>query len=276
MNKHIKMVGLDLDGTLLTSKKELTEHTKRILEKAVVQGCEVLISTGRPVTAIPEELLDFPGIKYAVTTNGARVIKAKTREVVYENLLSIDVAAQVLDILADYDNLYEVVIDGQGYTKADYLRNVKEYYESPSMQKYMLTTRVPVENVKEAMFEKQRPVDKVHGIFRNMDHLKQAIERVKQIPNVAVTGAFSHTLEVNAVGVNKGAAMVKLGELLGIQREDIMACGDGMNDYEMLREVGFGVAMGNADERVKAIADYVTDTNDNEGVAKAFEQFVIK
>lgn len=276
MNKHIRMVGLDLDGTLLTSKKELTERTKRTLEKAVAQGCEVLISTGRPVTAIPEELLTFPGIKYAVTTNGARVIKTKTRETVYENLLSMDVAAQVLDILADYDDLYEVVIDGQGYTKADYLRNVKEYYESPSMQKYMLSTRVPVENVKETVFEKQRPVDKVHGIFRNMDHLKEAIERVKQIPNVEVTGAFTHTLEVNAAGVNKGAAMVRLGELLGIQREDIMACGDGMNDYEMLQEVGFGVAMENADERVKAIADYVTDTNDHEGVAKAFEKFVLR
>ena len=279
MNKHIKMVGLDLDGTLLTSKKELTEYTKKTLEKAVAQGCEVLVSTGRPLTAIPQYLINFPGMKYALTANGARIVDVRTGEAIYENLVPVDIAAQVLDILADYDDVYEVIINGQGYTKAEYLRNVQKYYASPSMQKYMLTTRIPVENVKEVMFEKNCPVDKVHGIFSDLgelNELKEARERIERIPNIEITGAFSNTLEVNAAGVNKGAGLVKLGELLGIAREDIMACGDGMNDYEMLKEVGFGVAMGNADERVKAIADYVTDTNDNEGVAKAFDKFVIR
>lgn len=69
---------------------------------------------------------------------------------------------------------------------------------------------------------------------------------------------------------------MKLGEILGIRGEEIMACGDGMNDYEMLKTVGFAVAMGNGHERLKEIADYVTVTNDEDGVAKAIEQFVLK
>lgn len=276
MNKHIKMVGLDLDGTLLTSKKELTAHTKEVIEKAIAQGCVVLVATGRPITAVSKELLVFPGMKYAVTANGARIINVETKEVLYENLVSMEKAGQVLDILADYDDIYEIIIDGQGYTKADCLRNVQNYFESPSMQEYMLTTRIPVDDVKGTMLEANSPVDKVHGIFRDLEELKEATERVEQISDIEITGAFSNTLEVNAKGVNKGYALVKLGEMLGINREEIMACGDGMNDYDMLREVGFGVAMANADERVKAIADYVTDTNDNEGVAKAFERFVLK
>lgn len=276
MNKHIKMVGLDLDGTLLTSKKELTEYTRETLTKAIAQGCEVLVATGRPVTAVPQELLTFPGMKYAVTTNGARIIDVETKEVIYENLLSVETAAQVLDILADYDDIYEVMIDGQGYTKADCLRNVKHYFASPSMQEYLLATRIPTDDVKATMLAYNRPVDKVNGIFHDLEQLKEATERVKQIPDIEITAAFSNTIEVNAKGVNKGAALVKLGELLGIRREEIMACGDGMNDYVMLQEVGLGIAMANGDERLKAIADYVTDTNDNDGVAKAFARFVIK
>ena len=76
-------------------------------------------------------------------------------------------------------------------------------------------------------------------------------------------------------GVNKGEGLLRLGTLLGIERDEIMACGDGMNDFEMLKAVGFGVAMENAVEKVKQAADYVTDTNENDGVAKAIEKFAL-
>ena len=75
--------------------------------------------------------------------------------------------------------------------------------------------------------------------------------------------------------MNKGTGLIELGKLLGIKREEIMACGDGDNDAVMLREVGFGVAMANAEDQVKAAADYITDSNDNEGAAKAIEKFVL-
>ena len=80
---------------------------------------------------------------------------------------------------------------------------------------------------------------------------------------------------MNKEGTDKGKALLKLGEMLGISREEIMACGDGMNDYEMLKTVGFAVAMKNACEEIKEIADYVTDSNDEDGVAKAIEKFAL-
>lgn len=276
MKKHIRMVGVDLDGTLLTTTKELTEYTRETLKKAIAQGCEVLVATGRPLTGVPQEFLNLPGVKYAVASNGTRIVNVETKEIIYESLLSVETAEQVLDIVSDYDASQEVVLDGQGYTKAECLRNVKHYWKSSGMQEYILTTRIPVEDVKAFLLGTNRPVDKVNSVFCNMDEYREAVERVKQIPGIEITGSEPNIMEVNVAGVSKGTALIKMGEILGIKREDIMACGDGMNDYIMLQEVGLGVAMGNADERLKAVADYVTDTNDNEGVAKAFEQFVIK
>lgn len=275
MNKHIKMIGMDLDGTLLTSNKELTEYTRNVLSRAIRQGVEVLVATGRPISAIPKELLEFPGMRYAVTANGARVIEVATGKILHENLLQTDIAEQVLDVFADYDDIYEVFIDGVGYTKADCMTHLEDYFPHPSMVQYMKKTRTPVEDVKATMLAHGKPVDKVHGIFRFEEERLEAEKRLLKIPGIEVSGALGNNLEANSAGANKGIAMVKLGEILGISREEIMACGDGTNDSEMLKAVGFGVAMANGDEAVKAVADYITDTNDNDGVAKAIERFVL-
>ncbi len=276
MNKYIKMVGMDLDGTLLTSDKKLTDYTKKVLAKAIEQGCVVLVSTGRPLSAIPEELLKFPGMKYAVTANGARIVNTESEKTIYENLVSVEKATEVLDVLADYDNMFDIFIDGQGYTAADCMEHIEDYFAEPSMQNYILTTRTPVKDVKATLLENGQPVDKVHGVFRNPKDKQEAEKRLRKISGLEVTGAFTHNLEANAEGVNKGQALLRLGELLGIKREEIMACGDGMNDYEMLKTVGFGVAMKNAMPELKEIADYITDTNDEDGVAKAIEKFVLR
>lgn len=275
MNKHIKMIGMDLDGTLLTTKKELTPYTREILTKAIQQGVEVLVATGRPISAIPKELLEFPGMRYAVTANGARVIEVATGKILHENLLATDIAEKVLDVFADYDDIFEIFIDGKGYTKADCMTHLEDYFPNPSMVEYMQKTRMPVEDVKATMLAQGKPVDKVHGIFRFEEQRLEAEKRLTAIAGIEVSGALGNNLEANSAGVNKGIAMVKLGELLGIAREDIMACGDGTNDSEMLKAVGFGVAMANGAEAVKAVADYITDTNDNDGVAKAIERFVL-
>ena len=87
-----------------------------------------------------------------------------------------------------------------------------------------------------------------------------------------LVGSLQYNIEINAAGVNKGTGLVNLGRMLGIRREEIMAFGDGDNDIAMLREAGFGVAMANADEQVKAAADYITLSNEEEGVAEAIER----
>ena len=276
MNKEIKLIALDLDGTLLTTDKKLTDYSKEVLAKAIAQGCEVVVSSGRPISAIPKDLLEFPGMRYVVSANGARIVDLKERKTLYENLIPVETAAKVLDVFTQYDDIYEIFVEGIGYTQAEGMMKLEHYFPTTAMQDYMVKTRIPVEDVKATLYKFNRPLDKLHGIFHSRDEKKLAAKQLAEIPGLEVTGAFGNNHEVNAAGTNKGDGLKRLGEIIGIRVDEMMACGDGMNDYEMLRTVGLAVAMENGHEDVKAIADYVTVPNDEDGVAKAIERFVLK
>ena len=121
------MIGLDLDGTLLNTKKELTENTRRVLREAIDAGILVLMATGRPYTGIPAELRNFPGIHYALTSNGARVLDTDHNKLLIEQLLPMESAKKALRIFEKYDTLSEIYFDGQGYADAAKLDNVGKY-----------------------------------------------------------------------------------------------------------------------------------------------------
>lgn len=275
MEQKIKMIGLDLDGTLLNEKKELLPYTKEVLRRALDKGVVVLIATGRPWMGIPEELRTFPGMRYALTSNGARILDIREGTVLIEQLLSRESAKKALEICGKYDTLQEVYYDGQGYASADKMAHVEKYHHNPNMWEYLRTTRIPVQDIFCLVDEEERGLDKVQALFADMNERRLAWDELSRVDGLELVGSLGYNIEVNAAGVNKGTGLIELGKLLGIKREEIMACGDGDNDTVMLREVGFGVAMANAEDQVKAAADYITDSNDNEGAAKAIEKFVL-
>ncbi len=269
------MIGLDLDGTLLNEKKELLPYTKEVLRRALDKGVVVLTATGRPWMGIPEELRTFPGMRYALTSNGARILDIREGTVLIEQLLSGESAKKALEICGKYDTLQEVYYDGQGYASADKMAHVEKYHHNPNMWEYLRTTRIPVQDIFRLVDEEERGLDKVQALFADMNERRLAWDELSRVDGLELVGSLGYNIEVNAAGVNKGTGLIELGKLLGIKREEIMACGDGDNDAVMLREVGFGVAMANAEDQVKAAADYITDSNDNEGAAKAIEKFVL-
>ena len=276
MKHKIKMVGIDLDGTLLTTEKKITPYTKSVIKKALAQGVIVLVSTGRPLTAIPKEALDISGMKYAVTTNGARVMDIEKNETIYESTLKVEEALQLLEVMCEYDPILEIFIDGVSYSKKVTQEKAQEYLKDPHVIDYFMTTRIHVEDLKEMLRDNPASVEKVHGIFRNQEEAQAVYDGLKKIPNIVVVSSFGNNWEINKEGTDKGKALLRLGESLGIKREEIMACGDSMNDYEMIKAVGLGVAMANADEEIKMIADYITESNDEDGVAKAIERFALE
>lgn len=273
--KQIRMIGLDLDGTLLNTQKELTENTRRVLTEAIDSGILVLVATGRPFTGIPEELRTFPGIHYALTSNRARVLDTDHNKLLIEHLLPMESAKKALRIFEKYDTLSEIYFDGQGYADAAKLDEVGKYHHDPNMWNYVRTTRIPVPDIWDVIAKENRNMDKVQALFADMDEREQAWKELSELKELELVGSLSYNIEINATGVNKGTALVALGEMLGIPREAIMACGDGDNDVHLLREVGFGVAMANAQPQVKDAADYITSSNDEEGVARAIEKFAL-
>lgn len=274
--KKIKMIGLDLDGTLLNDKKELTSHTREILTRAIDQGVTVLVATGRPVTGIPEVLRNFPGMRYALTSNGGRILDLQEDKILYANMLSYEMGAAILKIFGDYDTFKEIYFDGRGFVQADELLKVGEYLRNPAMAAYIRTTRKGITSLWEKMEEMNgHEMDKIHALFKNQDERLEAKQRIMELGDLSISDSMGTNLEINAPGVNKGMGLIQLGRLLGIEREEIMACGDGNNDLMMLKEVGFGVAMANGADEVKEVADYITLSNEEDGVAAAIEKFVL-
>ena len=277
MKRNIKMIGFDLDGTLLNSNKEISDYTRDVMREAVEQGVIILPATGRPLTGIPKPVMALPGIRYAVTANGARVVDVQEDKVLHEALLPYEKGKELLEIFAKYDTYREVYYEEIGYASADMVERIEEYMPIKPMIEYMRTTRRRVPDVEAMFHEKKMAVDKLQALFRDTETRDLAMKEVKEkVQGAAVTSALGNNIEANGEDAQKGIALLKLGEILGIKKDEIMAFGDGSNDMDMIRRVGFGVAMENGIDEIKEAADYITVTNDEHGVAKAIEKFVLR
>jgi len=277
MGHKIKLIGFDLDGTLLTSDKRLSERTRKAMEEAVKQGIVLVPATGRPISGVSKELLEFPGIRYVVTANGARILDIAEADTIEEKLLPADKCGAILTIFEKYDTFREIYFDGIGYVDRDKLENVERYQKDPAMQRYFRETRRPIESTRKRFEEENRGMDKIQALFVTQKDKEAAwMEIADTVEDVEITGALSNNIEVNASGIHKGNALLKLGEILHIKREEIMAFGDGKNDIKMLETAGVGVAMENSVPEVLEAADMVTASNDEDGVAKVIEQYVLR
>ena len=141
MKMEYKLLGFDLDGTILTGEKKLTARTKRALEEAIAQGMIVLPATGRPFSGIPKEIMEVKGIRYALTSNGARIVDAKDGTIVYEKPVPKEITEKILDIYDKYDTLQEIYFQGVGYISEHDLKRVDQMMESPAMAEYVRSTR---------------------------------------------------------------------------------------------------------------------------------------
>ena len=273
----IKMIGFDLDDTLLTSNKELTLYTKEVLMKAIRQGIVVLPATGRPLCGLTEEIRNFPGIRYALTANGARLLDMKEGTILYECLVPRETTEKLLNIFLQYDALVEIYYEGVGFAQEDKLQRIHEFFPRQAMAEYVLTTRKMVKDVRRKFEETDLPSDKVQAVYKTLEEKERALKEVlSKVEGIEAVSSLGNNIEVNVKGVNKGSSLVRLGEMLGIRREEIMAFGDGENDIAMMEAVGFGVAMENGLDAVKAAARYITASNNEDGVAKAIEKYVLK
>lgn len=277
MRYDVRLLGFDLDGTLLTTQKEFSEYTKKVLSKAVEKRIEILPVTGRPLCGLPEELVSFPGIRYAITANGARILDLQQGKALRERLVPVPIAERILHIFERYDTLREIYYDGIGYAQRDALERIGHFFPASPMAGYVTSTRLPVEDLREKFKEENRAVDKLQGVFADTRQRAMALEELRSVDGIEATGSLSNNIEVNASGVNKGEALLWLGEMLGIQAEKTMAFGDGGNDMELMRFPGISVAMVNGREDVKAAADYVTEeSNDADGMARFIERYVLR
>lgn len=276
-DRKIRMVGMDLDGTLFTNDKKITEHTRKILKKTIEQGVVALAATGRPESGLPRELLEVPGISYALTSNGARIIRLPSRQVVYQQLIPWDVALQAIHMMQTWEHcVWEVYFDGKVYVEDGEYHFLYHEDMSPALIEYIHKSRIFQKDLLGKIEREHIGLEKIHMVFEDTSWRDEKLKELQEaFPQLDVSCATTFNMEINSALAGKGNGLLALGKILGISREEIMACGDAENDWDMLKKAGFSVVMENGNEATRKLADFVTRSNEEEGVAWALEQFVL-
>lgn len=274
----IRMIGLDLDGTVFNNEKRITQHTCQVLRQAIDQGVVVLPATGRPQVGLPPQFLEIPGVRYALTANGAKILDLEQKTVVYEQPVPWDLALEAIGEMDRFSRAcWEVYHDGHIYVDADTYQFVRHPDMAPALLDYIRKSRTFFSGLRETIRRQQWKIEKLHMMFEDTEERDLAISLLQEkFPGLSVSCATTFNVEIVSAKAGKGNGLLALGKLLGISREEIMACGDARNDWDMLKKVGFPVVMGNADEETRKLAAYVTRTNEEDGVAWAIEKFVLK
>jgi len=255
-----KLIVLDLDGTTLNSNNLIPENLKDILIHLVSSGmCRVVLASGRSISSMKTLASDLGLTAPLVTLNGGVIIDPITNEIYNENNLPIKTYKESLLILRML-NINFVVFTSFGV-----------YAEEPSEITDILIKYTENEIKWAKNFESIKNPVKILFIPKSKESSNEIKKETSFLDIDIIESGFSFT-EIVPKGVNKGSALKIVSEMLEIDTKDIIAFGDNENDIEMLQLAGTGVAMGNAPDHVKAEADLVTDTNDDDGIYKILKQ----
>ena len=280
MHKKIHLVALDMDGTLFNHQSQISDTDQQIIREATAKGIEVVISTGRPYVGLPVTLLSELGIRYAITSNGAAIYRLPDKECIYECCMTPELICPIIDELQKKDIHMDAFIDGNGHSRHACKEKIALLDMPESIRQYIRDTRTFTDDLADYIRQHQLQVQKMtlnfyplpDGSFAHREEVKAILA---SHPEITFLSGGYHNLEFTKTGTSKGAGLGFLCEYLKISLEQTMAVGDTQNDIDILKTAAIGVAMGNAREDVKAIADYITCSNEESGVAHAIRHFAL-
>lgn len=275
--RPIRLIALDLDGTLLNTRKELTEKTLAVLRAAAARGVEIVPTTGRFFLGMPEKIRTLPFLHYAITINGAQVYDVRRDAVLARAEIPVRQAVEVMEYLDELDLIYDCYVESWGWITRSFQEKAHEFVPDEHYLRMLRVLRTPVEELKAHLRNEGKDVQKII-IFTRTDALQEELllELPKRFPDLLTTSSAPHNIELNAPMGNKGDALRMLAEGIGIPIAETMAIGDGLNDVAMLQAAGLSVAMANAHPKLKALAHETTSDCDHDGAAQAIEAFVLR
>lgn len=264
-----KVLVLDIDGTLTNSQKEISPATKLGIQNVLERGHKVILASGRPTPGMRRyekelKLEEYGG--YLLSFNGARIIECRTGEIVYQRTLSLAIIPG-LHTFAKKNGCGLLTYFGDGIISA---------FEPDEYA--LLESRIngmPIKVVEDFKhyvdFEINKCLLTAHPDVA--PGLEQEL-REKYGDMVSVYRSEPFFIEIMPKNVDKATSLDRMLQTVGMTREDAICCGDGFNDISMIQYAGVGVAMGNAQPAVKEVADYITATNDEDGLVQVIEEFI--
>lgn len=269
---NCRLIAFDLDGTLLDNEKRIPEENLRALYAAAERGALLVPATGRILRGIPPALRELPFLRYYILSNGALVYDTQEEKTICRGDIPLELTLRTMEYLDTLPVLYDCYQNDIGWMSQAMFEKAPLYFvHEPQVLKMVEQLRIRVPDLKETLREHNEPVQKIQFFFRPQDNalrLETIAHFSEHFPELRATSSISNNVEVNSVLAGKGNGLLALCRALDIAPADCMAFGDGSNDISMLEAAGRGVAMGNADEDVRAAADAVCESNLDCGVAK--------
>ncbi len=275
----IKLIVTDLDGTFLnTNHITIPKENIEAFKRAHHMGIKVAIASGRTKILTDYLMEQLPFLDYLITSNGAVTYDLKTGEIISSKLLSNEQSVEIFELLKNYNLIYEIYFNGDCYM------NTKSYAsfspESVGEHTYQLLSMFmkPIENLNDFIGDKG--VEKINILSLTSNERDEIEKKISTFGKIFFTSSFPKTLSQNGnlemtnIDANKGYAVKCLAEKLGLDSSNVMCFGDGENDCSMLSYADYSFAMAGASDYAKNTAKFITDTNDNAGVAKSINKYV--
>ena len=266
-----KLLVLDLDGTLTNSQKEITPYTRSVLTEVQQQGIRIVLASGRPlegVRPLAEELCLTQYSGYIMAFNGGLIVECETNRHLCETFLNP----------SSYPRLYEKC-RGKDFAILTYLDGhiASEDINNRFVKENAMRNRMPLLQLDNLLQQITFPEPKwlIVGDADKLSKLEKELQTLFH-NEFNIYRSEPYFLEIMPPGIEKANGLKFITDCLGIQAKDILACGDSYNDISMLRYAGLGIAMANADKEVKEVADYITLSNDKDGVAHAVKKFCLQ
>ena len=266
----IKMLVLDIDGTLTNSQKEISEETKRAIHLIQERGHKVMLASGRPTPGMKKfaeelELEKYGG--YLLSFNGGRIINCRTGEIVFQKMFPSTLIPQIYRFAKCNDcgliTYYgEKIISGTRID--DYIGIESRINGMPVLEVDDFLSFVDFEVNKLLMTADPENAEKYVTILNE-----------KYSDRISVYRSEPFFIELMPKGVDKATSIDRMLSTVGLTRENTICCGDGYNDVTMIEYAGIGVAMANAQEKVKEKADYITKSNDEDGIVQVIDEFIL-
>lgn len=272
----IKLIALDLDGTVLTDSNTLSDRVKRSLERAIQSGIEVVAASGRPYASMPKSVLEIEGLNYSITSNGAAV-HDKSGKRIHSTLVSENDVISLLKITEGHDLIFEAYVKGLTYTDSRYTSNPLKYGCSEAYVDYVKASHGHIDNMREFIYNHRKELDSIEIICTNAKkraHIRQLIS--DNTSGFYITSSSENFIEFMDRSATKGNAVDWLCNYLDVKQEHTCACGNADNDADMIEQSGFGAAVENASKLCLDCADIIVPSNNNDGIARLIEIIIDK
>ncbi len=269
-----KLICVDMDGTLLNNKKEVSKRNLETIKKAHEAGVKIVITTGR-IFVSANYYGDLIGVKAPIiASNGAYVREKDKNEAIYEEGLEKSQCKTIINLLNKYHIMPQFFTTDTIYTEA-IKYSASMYTEANKTVPVNRQVAIKIIDDWEEMLKEDVKIIKAMASDIDKEKIQEAKKEFLKLGEFEVVSSMNNSFEVMKSGVSKGAAVKKICEYYGIDRSETICIGDNENDISMIKFAGLGVAMENGEETVKREADYITLTNENDGVANVIEKFVL-